>query len=324
MSETAVTPAVESFSLTTPSGDLELLTCIPPGNHKAPILCLHGAFCSAEDYQNFLTFLASHGYPTYSLSLRGHGKSWPMSWVTRTLLTSLDNYIEDIMAAAVSIKGRHPDAPPIVLVGHSFGGGHMQYLLAQRSQSNSSPVQFGGLVLLAAAPLSGGGKEIMANWERVEAPDGYKYPWSPRSQLDTLDQVRAAFFQPETPEETVTRWLSDCKTESEGIRTGLSVFWSFGTANDVLKSLVGIEGQSAQSRKVLLISGSNDRLVTASMVEENAKAYHVAASELSGKSETGNSSGIVTTISVPGSAHHLMMDIAWKDCALRIVNWIDG
>ena len=324
MSETAATPAVESVSLSTPSGDLELLACIPPGSQKAPVLCLHGAFCSAEDYRNFLTFLASHGYPTYSLFLRGHGKSWPMSWVTRTLLTSLDNYVEDIMAAASLIKERHLDAPPIVLVGHSFGGGHMQYLVAQQSQSDSSPIKFGGLVLLAAAPLSGGGKEIMANWERVEAPDGYRYPWSPRSQLDTPDQVRAAFFQPETPEETITGWLSNCKTASEGIRTGLSIFWPFGTACDVLKSLVGIEGPSTQPRKVLLISGSDDRLVTTSMVEENAKAYHAAVEKLPGKSETGDSSEIVTSISIPGSAHHLMMDIAWEHCALRIVDWIEA
>lgn len=324
MSKTAAAPVLESLSLSTPSGDLELLSCIPSASYKSPILCLHGAFCSAEDYRNFLPFFASHGYPAYSLSLRGHGRSWAMSWVTRTLLTSLDDYVADIMAAASLVTERHPEAPPMVLVGHSFGGGHMQYLLAQQSQSNSSPVKFGGLVLLAAAPLSGGGKEILANWEQVEAPQGYKYPWSPRSQLDTADQVRAAFFQPETPEDTIDRWLSYCKTASEGIRTGLSVFWPFGTATDVLKTLVGIEGNGGQTRKVLLVSGSNDRLVTACMVEENAKAYQAAEEELPGNQETGDNSGTITSISIPGSAHHLMMDIVWEDCALRILNWIEG
>jgi len=324
MSKTVAAPVLESLSLSTPSGDLELQSCIPSASYKSPILCLHGAFCSAEDYRNFLPFFASHGYPAYSLSLRGHGKSWAMSWVTRTLLTSLDDYVADIMAAASLITERHPEAPPMVLVGHSFGGGHMQYLLAQQSQTHSSHLKFGGLVLLAAAPLSGGGKDIMINWERVEAPDGYKYPWSPRSQLETPDQVRAAFFQPETPEETITRWLSDCKTASEGIRTGLSVFWPFGTGSNVLKSLVGLEGQSAQSRKVLLVSGSKDRLVTPSAVEENAKAYQAAVEESPGNLETGDNSGTITIISILGSAHHLMMDIAWQDCALRIVNWIEG
>jgi hypothetical protein len=181
-------------------------------------------------------------------------------------------------------------------------------------------VKFGGLVLLAAAPLSGGGKEIMANWEKVEAPEGYKYPWSPRSQLDRPDQVRAAFFQPDTKEEVIQRWLSECKTAKEGIRTGLSVFWPFGQASDVLESLVGLKGDSAQTRKILLVSGAEDRLVTPAAVEENGKAYEVA---LEGASAV-DAQEVVKSVSIPRSAHHLMMDLGWEDCASRIVAWIEG
>ncbi|KAM0201913.1 hypothetical protein ACHAPA_012256 [Fusarium lateritium] len=224
------------------------------------------------------------------------------------------------MAAAGYIADRHPEAPPMVLVGHSFGGGHMQYLLANQDQNNPPTVRFGGLVLLAAAPLSGGGKEIMANWEKIEAPDGYKYPWSPRSQLDTPDQVRAAFFQPETEEKVVQKWLSECKTAKEGIRTGLSVFWPFGQAADVLKNLVGLEGASAQTRKILLVSGVEDRLVTPAAVEDNRKAYEAA---LEGASAV-EADEVVKSVSIPSSAHHLMMDLAWEDCASRIVAWIEG
>lgn len=208
----------------------------------------------------------------------------------------------------------------MVLVGHSFGGGHMQYLLAHQDQNSPSTVKFGALVLLAAAPLSGGGKEIMANWEKVEAPDGYKYPWSPRSQLDTPEQVRTAFFQSDTKAEVIERWLSECKTANEGIRTGLSVFWPFGQAVDVLKSLVGLESNPGQTRKVLLISASEDRLVTPDAVEENTRAYEAA---LEGASAV-DVDEVVKSVSIPGSAHHLMMDLAWEDCAGRIVAWIEG
>ncbi|KAI6765454.1 hypothetical protein HG530_006524 [Fusarium avenaceum] len=314
-------PSVESLTVSTPSGDLELLSCCPSTDQqKPPILCSHGAFCSAEDYRNFLPFFASHGFPAYSLSIRGHGKSWSMSWMTRTLLTTLDHYVSDIMATAGFITDRHPEAAPMVLVGHSFGGGHMQYLLAHQHQSNPSTVKFGGLVLLAAAPLSGGGKEIMANWEKVEAPDGYKYPWSPRSQLDTLEQVRAAFFQSDTKAEVIERWLSKCKTASEGIRTGLSVFWPFGQAADVLKNLVGLKGETGQTRKVLLVSGGEDRLVTPAAVEENRKAYEAALEGASGV----EANEAVKSVSIPESAHHLMMDLAWEDCVSCIVAWIEG
>ncbi|KAM0242844.1 hypothetical protein ACHAP5_007178 [Fusarium lateritium] len=199
------------------------------------------------------------------------------------------------MAAAGFIADRHPEAPPMVLIGHSFGGGHMQYLLAHTDQNNSPTVKFGGLVLLAAAPL----------WR------------CPRSQLDTLDQVRAAFFQPETEEEVIQIWLSECKTANEGIRTGLSVFWPFGQAADVLKNLVGLNGAT---RKILLVSGVEDRLVMPAAVEDNRKAYEAA---LEGASAVEDDE-VVKSVSIPGSAHHLMMDLAWEDCASRIVAWIEG
>ncbi|KAF4971493.1 hypothetical protein FSARC_1721 [Fusarium sarcochroum] len=318
-------PAIEQHSVSTPSGDLELLGCSPSGDSlKSPILCLHGAFCSAEDYRNFLPFFASYGHPAYSLSLRGHGKSWATSWMTRTLLTTLDDYVADIIAAATFIVRRHPEAPPMVLVGHSFGGGHMQYLLAYQGQNGPSLIKFGGLVLLASAPLSGGGKEITANWEKVEAPNGYKYPWSPRSQLDTPDQVRAAFFQPETGDEVIEKWLKDCRTVKEGIRTGISVFWPFGEARYVLKNLVGLQGDSTPSRKVLLVAASEDRLVKPAVVEENAKAYEVALAEASESGQGSDTNEVVMSCSIPGSAHHLMMDLAWKECAERIVDWVEG
>ncbi|KAM0547256.1 hypothetical protein ACHAPJ_010518 [Fusarium lateritium] len=244
--------------------------------------------------------------------------------MTRTLLTTLDDYVADIIAAATFIVRRHPEAPPMVLVGHSFGGGHLQYLLAYQGQNGPSLIQFGGLVLLASAPLSGGGKQITANWEKVEAPIGYKYPWSPRSQLETPDQVRAAFFQPETDDEVIKKWLNDCRTVKEGIRTGISVFWPFGEARYVLKNLVGLQCDSGQSRKVLLVAASEDRLVKPALVEENAKAYEIAVGEASESGQPLDTNEVVMSTSIPGSAHHLMMDLAWEVCFGRIIDWAEG
>lgn len=80
-------------------------------------------------------------------------------------LTTLDHFRDDVECAITHIKERHGKVP--VLVGHSFGGGVLQYLLCSKA------IYAPGLVLIAAAPLTGGGKDIMANWQRVEAPDGY-------------------------------------------------------------------------------------------------------------------------------------------------------
>lgn len=313
---------ITSIQLKSPSGDLELLQCLPDSPSLRPaVLCLHGAFCSAHDFQFLLPYFASRGLPAYALSLRGHGRSWAPSTL-RMHLTSLDSHVDDLGIALGYVSEKHVSSSiPPVLVGHSFGGGHLQYFLSRLGKTllanpgQKQPVS--ALVLLASAPISGGGKEIMANWEQVETQGkGYKYPWSPRSQLDTVDQARAAFFQEATGVETVEKWHSGCRTQAEGIRAGLAVLWPFGEVPDVLAALSGIEGHGVV-RKVLNVAAGRDRLVLPSMVVENATAYRKALGSPSGADQT------IMDIVVEESAHHLMMDIAWTECATKIADWIE-
>ena len=70
-------------------------------------------------------------------------------------LTTLGHVRDDVECAIAHIKERHGKAP--VLVGHSFNGGILQYLLCSKA------IHAPGLVLIAAVPLTGGGKDIMAN-----------------------------------------------------------------------------------------------------------------------------------------------------------------
>ena len=314
--------AINSTKLKTPSGDLELLQCLPESSGSRPaILCLHGAFCSAHDFQFLLPYFSSRGFPAYALSLRGHGNSWAPSTL-RMHLTSLDGHVDDIGIALDHISEKHVSAviPPI-LIGHSFGGGHLQYFLSRLGKNHvASPDEkhrVSALVLLASAPISGGGKEIMANWEQVETQGkGYKYPWSPRSQLETVAQVRKAFFQDATNVATIEKWHSECRTKAEGIRAGLAVLWPFGEASDVLAALSGIE-EHGVGRKVLHIAAGRDCLVTPSMVEENTLAYQKAVGSSPDTSQT------VMSIVIEDSAHHLMMDIAWAECAKKVADWVE-
>ena len=82
--------------------------------------------------------------------------------------------------------------------------------------------------------------DIMANWQITEAPDSYPWPWSPRSQLETLEQVRNAFFSPECLEGVIQVWLRESKSQYESAWAGLSVLWPFGTAEGVLSALDGL------------------------------------------------------------------------------------
>lgn len=313
--------SIEQLLIPTSSGKLEMLACATdlPHSTSPPILCLHGAYCSANDFRNFLPYFAARGYPAYSLSIRGHGKSWSPSWLSMNLFTTLDDYVADITSALDYISLRHSDASPPILIGHSFGGGQLQYLLGKLGAGTLPSRDIAGLVLLAAAPLSGGGKEIMANWELVEAgPSGYEHFWSPRAQLNSAEQIRAAFFHDKTDETTVKYWLEHCKTSLEGIRIGLSVLWPFATAEEALRGLTGIA--TSPQRKVLCIAGEQDPLVPTKMVKENASEY-MAARTASGQSEASQT---VSVTVIPQSGHHLAMDSGWEICAQRITKWIEG
>ena len=88
---------------------------------RPPLLFVHGAFASAwvwDEY--FLPFFAAAGYPSYAVSLRGHGGSAGREDVA---MASLADYRDDLLAAAGKL-----DAPPL-LIGHSMGGAVVQKVL---------------------------------------------------------------------------------------------------------------------------------------------------------------------------------------------------
>lgn len=134
------------------SGPLKLLMALPPSSDNAipPVLFLHGAYCSASCYKAFLPFLASRGTATYALSLCGHGASWKPSWFKPMFLTTPGYFRDDVECAIAHIKERHGKVP--VLVGHSFGGGVLQYRLCSKT------IHAPGFALIAAAPLRGARK----------------------------------------------------------------------------------------------------------------------------------------------------------------------
>ena len=292
------------------TGDLEVLYSLPSDPQPAPdatplkpaIVLIHGSFCSAHCYVNFLPYLAQHGHPAYALSVRGHGASHTQTWTQRMLFTSLASWAEDTKAVIAHVVESHPDAPPPVLAGHSLGGGAVQHMLAA---GLLQPYDISAVVLLAASPLSGGGAGIGKNWERVEAPEGYPYPWSPRCVLETTDQVRAAFFTEETKAESVQDWLDNSKTVEESARAGLRILWGLGAAKDVLQRLVGVE-LAGGKRKMLFVAAGSDRLIPAEMVWENAKVYEdVARCDDEGETACGR-------LLVEKSGHHLMLDDQWE------------
>jgi non-heme chloroperoxidase len=106
---------------------------------RPPLLFIHGGYCDAWCWEpHFLPWFASRGYPSYALSLRGHGAS---GGAETLFATALDDYEADVEHVAGGIG-----APP-VLIGHSMGAAIVERIVAKR------PVR--GAALLAPIPPSG-------------------------------------------------------------------------------------------------------------------------------------------------------------------------
>lgn len=119
--------------------DLEIISQLPSQPVELPpILFIHGAFTDAWCWsEHFLPYFAARGYPSFALSLRGHGNS------KGDLLTaSLDDYLHDVVQVVEKFN-----VPPI-LVGHSMGG-----LIVQKYLSYQYPAH--AAILMASPPPSG-------------------------------------------------------------------------------------------------------------------------------------------------------------------------
>lgn len=105
----------------TSSSGLEVVERQPSADQGRPrLLFVHGLGHGAWCWENWLAAAAEAGYPSYAMSLRGHGGSGG-----RLRTSRLGQYVDDVIEVASSLP-----APP-VLVGHSMGGLVVQQTLAR-------------------------------------------------------------------------------------------------------------------------------------------------------------------------------------------------
>jgi pimeloyl-ACP methyl ester carboxylesterase len=116
---------------------LEVLKKIPEAkSNKAPLLFVHGGLHGAWCWQDkFLPYFSSNGFPSYALSLRGHGNS---DGGDRLDSFSFSDYLEDILKVILSLKEKP------ILIGHSMGGAITQKVL------HFHPAQIKAVVLMAS------------------------------------------------------------------------------------------------------------------------------------------------------------------------------
>jgi pimeloyl-ACP methyl ester carboxylesterase len=216
--------------------------------HSSPVLFVHGmwhaAWCWAE---YFLPYFSRHGYVSYALSLRGHGRSEghkQLRWA------SLNDYVSDVAQVASQLR-----SPPI-LVGHSMGGMIVQKYL----ESHKTPAA----VLLASVPPAGLMLATARSFLRHPlslVKSGLTLSMSPIVATPRLAQE--AFFSDSMNKEKVMDYFSQLGDES------FRVYLDMLALN--MRRIQQIESP------LLVLGAKDDMMVSPGEVEATARRHNVEA-----------------------------------------------
>lgn len=118
--------------------------------HKANLIAIHGVGAHGWHFWVLGKYLATQGYGTYALDLRGHGHSEG----PRGDLSKIDPVVDGIIDLAHFLTREYPERPVVVL-GESFGS-NMVMLAAARNDPSISAVILAGTPLEPTEEASGG------------------------------------------------------------------------------------------------------------------------------------------------------------------------
>jgi pimeloyl-ACP methyl ester carboxylesterase len=256
----------------------ELLAAVPDGRRRAvSVLLVHGICLGAWVWEdNFLPYFAGRGFASYALSLRGHGGS---GGAARIAEWRLRDFSDDIDWAVRRIGG------PVVLLGHSMGGGVAQYYL----RHGHSAV---GLALLASVPPHGLMRASLSMFNRNPGlwDELFKARGGELHRLDLGILERGLFSGPGDGEsrrallERMTRPAVQASIELMGWRPIAPLPWL--------------------APPTLIVGGERDDLVPVTDVFLTG-AYYGQPPEI-----------------VPQSGHAIMLEAGWQGAADRICAWL--
>ena len=330
----------------TPGGELELLCATPAGHDtsKPPLLFIHGGFGAATEYRFFLEYFSSRGYPSYAISVRGHGNSYVVGF-WKMLFTSQHQMALDVVAGIryVIDKHRNEGRPDIVPVAHSAGGALLQYILSEGLHSLPDPKKtdseayvVGRIGLLGVIPCYGS-LGVYWNWVKLDP----FYPLRmylfhfghPRSPLSTTRLVKQAFFCDECPGLRVRGFETQEMAPYESMAWPLATFGRFADPKKIIRA-VGLKNSSDRDStevsrpRILVIAGGKDVLMKPMVMAKlvgllrNAAGLVFGSTANNGDAREGIRDGVEFRV-VGGSGHHLMGDIQREECAERILGFLE-
>lgn len=233
---------------------LEVISSKPKEKaHPTPLLCIHGAFSSAQIWKPFfLPYFAERGYSACAMSLRGHGDSEGKEQIATTRLR---DYVNDVAQVARDLEGSYGRPP--VLIGTSMGG-----IIAQKYM-HEYPVP--GVVLLASGPPHGLLPTIMrmalGNPRLVSDMLMMQYVGPDTA---TTAGARRALFREDTPDEYIRKYLPKAEHESPWVMT----------------DMIGLDlppSSRFEDVPVLVLGGESDAFISPGVVSATATTYGTEA-----------------------------------------------
>lgn len=230
---------------------LELRSHLPkdPTKGLPPLLFVHGGFCDGWYWAPyFLPWFAAQGYPSYALSLRGHGASGGRDTL---FLTGLDDYAADVERIASEL------GEPPVLIGHSMGAAVIERLIAThpvRGAALIAPVPPAGL-LMVAARLAAERPDYLLQMTQID---------SSRVNREVLRALQPYYFSPDVDPQIVREAVRHIDQESPRALFDLSLrlHWQLPERKATPIFVLGAEG---------------DRICTPDDVRATARHHSVEA-----------------------------------------------
>jgi alpha-beta hydrolase superfamily lysophospholipase len=242
-------------------------------------ILVHGSTGSSATVHALAAALAAHGVETYAVDIRGHGGSG-----TRGDIGYVGQLEDDLADLVAVIRQRAPTAP-LVLMGHSAGGGFALRVAGSKLQN-----QFERTVLLA--PYLGYGaptnRPDSGGWATADIPRFIGLSLLRGIGIDCCEDLPAlAFAVPPNSE------MNQVATYSARLMRNFAVHWSY--RND----LAGV------TRPLTIFAGADDELMLA---EQYAEAVRGVSPPVNVRLIAGvNHMGIV---SVPAAVSAIAEDVA--------------
>ncbi|KAL6414462.1 Arylesterase-like protein [Ilyonectria robusta] len=297
---------LERHWLDTAQGTLEILSAKPSTPATGPpVFFCHGGMGGAWVWTEYMQYLAARGVPCYAVSLRGHGDSWYPSYMRMMFATSRRVLSDDLVVAIEWVQAR--ENSEVVLVGHSSGGGLSQGILSE------GRVNVKGLALLGAVPAYGS-MGVYMNWAKLDPWFTIRlifHGWHSNSPLSHPALTHRAFFGDSFPLSAVIPFQRRMnRYESYG--WPFSMMRPFASASSILRH---IHNGGASGTKLLVMAGSQDKLMNAQVTQETTAFYRAAADP---------ESEVVRMEIVEGAGHHVQNDVQWEDGAEKLLSFYKG